>query len=114
MSDEIVQPRITTRSKPKQEQKSRRLPPFNVVLLNDDHHTTLFVVEVLQKVIGCNQQKAVVMMTEAHEKGRSIVWTGPKEVAELKVEQIQSFHEIKPDGTKLGPLGVDLEPAPQS
>ena len=34
---------------------------------------------------------------------RSIVWTGSKEVAELKVDQIHSFSEIRADGKKLGP-----------
>lgn len=114
MSDERDEPRVKTRTKGKKDQKVRRLPPFNVVLLNDEDHTAEFVVDVLQKVLRCNQQKAIVLMSEAHYTGRSIVWTGPKEVAELKVEQIQSFHEIKPDGTKLGPVGVDLEPAPAS
>ena len=114
VSDELYEPRVTTKTKPKPEQKTRRLPPFNVILLNDDHHSIDFVVDVLQKVLGCNQQKAVMMMSEAHHTGRSIIWTGPKEVAELKQEQVQSFHEIRADGSKLGPLGVDLEPAPGS
>lgn len=114
MSDEIRQPRIRTKSKTKPQQKVRRLPPFNVVLLNDEHHTAQFVVDVLQKALGMNQPKALLLMNEAHSKGRSIVWTGPKEVAELKQEQIQSFHEIKDDGSKLGPLGVELEPAPEA
>lgn len=114
MSDEIRQPRIRTKSKAKQEQKVRRLPPFNVVLLNDEHHTGEFVMDVLQKALGFNPPKALALMNEAHTTGRSIVWTGSKEVAELKQEQIQSFHEVKTDGTKLGPLGVDLEPAPEA
>ena len=38
--------------------------------------------------------------------------TGTKEVAELKLEQMLSFHEIQPGGKKLGPLGVRIEPAP--
>ena len=50
-------------------------------------------------------------MMLAHETGQAIVWTGSKEVAELKLEQMLSFHEIKPDGQKLGPLGVRIEPA---
>jgi hypothetical protein len=42
-----------------------------------------------------------------------VVWTGPKEVAELKAEQIQTFHEIRePDARNLGPLGCTIEPAP--
>lgn len=114
MSDKKYEPRISTRKKTKPVNKVRRLPPFNVVLLNDDHHTGEFVVEVLQKVLGCNKERAALLTSEAHHTGRSIVWTGPKEVAELKMEQIQSFHEIRQDGRKLGPLGVELEPAPQA
>jgi hypothetical protein len=36
-------------------------------------------------------------------------------VAELKVEQVRSFHEIRSyDGAKLGPLGCTIEPAPSA
>ena len=41
-----------------------------------------------------------------------VIWTGSKEVAELKLEQMLSFHESRPNGQKLGPLGVRIEPAP--
>ena len=47
----------------------------------------------------------------AHTSGQAIVWTGTKEVAELKMEQMLSFHETQPNGKKLGPLGVRIEPA---
>jgi ATP-dependent Clp protease adapter protein ClpS len=53
------------------------------------------------------------LMWEAHSKGQAIVWTGPKEVAELKVEQIQTFHEHRNrDNADLGPLDCVIEPAP--
>jgi ATP-dependent Clp protease adapter protein ClpS len=51
-------------------------------------------------------------MNEAHNRGRAVVWTGSKEVAELKAEQIQTFHQTLDNGKKLGPLGVTIEPAP--
>jgi hypothetical protein len=42
-----------------------------------------------------------------------VVWTGTKEVAELKVDQVRCFHEIRAsDQAKLGPLGCTIEPAP--
>ncbi len=91
--------------------KVRRLPPYHVMLENDDHHSQDFVVEVLCKALGYTEQRAYLLMYEAHTKDRAIVWTGAKEVAELKAEQIQSFHEIRPDGRQLGPLGVTIEPA---
>lgn len=91
---------------------TRRIPMFRVVLENDETHSFEFVVEVLRKAIGCSEQNAAHFANEAHSKGRSVVWTGTREVAELKVEQIRSFHEIRVNGKKLGPLGVTIEPAP--
>jgi ATP-dependent Clp protease adaptor protein ClpS len=104
---------VTTRPKTKEETETRRLPPYNVILENDDLHSFEFVEDVLCKVLGCNSQRALLLAMEAHTTGRAIIWTGPKEVAELKVEQVQSFHEIRAsDQRKLGPLGSYIEPAP--
>jgi ATP-dependent Clp protease adaptor protein ClpS len=91
--------------------KTRQLPPYHVIIENDDHHTFEFVVEVLRKALGYTEEQAFVLTHEAHTKGRAIVWTGGLEVAELKAEQLQSFHEIGPMGQKFGPLGVTIEPA---
>ena len=102
---------ITTLPREKEEVKTRRVPPYNVILENDDHHSFECVVAVLCKALGFTEDRAFVLTEEAHTKGRAVVWTGPKEVAELKAEQIQSFHEIRADGRKLGPLGVSIEPA---
>src|SRR5262249_53084025 len=101
----------TTEPIEREEIKTRRLPPYNVILENDDHHTMEFVLDVLQKALGYDQPKSYQLMMLAHETGRSIVWTGSKEVAELKAEQMTSFHETLTNGRKLGPLGVRIEPA---
>jgi ATP-dependent Clp protease adaptor protein ClpS len=102
---------VTTKPKEKEDTSTRQVPPYHVILENDDLHSFEFVVEVLRKAVGFNEQRAFLVTQEAHTKGRAIVWTGSKEVAELKVEQIRSFHEIRADGHKLGPLGVTIEPA---
>lgn len=102
---------MTTKPIEKEETKTRRLPPYNVILENDDHHSMEFVIGVLQKALNYSEQKSYQLMLAAHETGQAIVWSGSKEVAELKLEQMQSFHEIKPNGQKLGPLGVRIEPA---
>jgi ATP-dependent Clp protease adaptor protein ClpS len=115
MSDHLPLPDVTVTPKRKErtETSPRLLPPFNVILENDDHHSFEFVIDVLRKVLGCPLERAMQLTKEAHTTGRSIVWTGPKEVAELKVEQVHSFHEIRQtDGAKLGPLGCYIEPAP--
>jgi len=94
-----------------EETTTRLLPPYNVILLNDDHHSMEFVVMVLTKVFSYAVEKCVDLMMRAHSEGRSVVWTGSKEVAELKVEQVSTFHEKRGE-RDLGPLGCDLEPAP--
>jgi ATP-dependent Clp protease adaptor protein ClpS len=104
---------VTTKPKSREQTETRRIPPYNVILENDDYHTLEFVVDVLRKVLGCPLEQAVQLALQAHTSGRSIIWTGTKEVAELKVEQVRSFHEIRvSDGAKLGPLGCTIEPAP--
>jgi ATP-dependent Clp protease adaptor protein ClpS len=107
----LPEPLVTTKPKEKEETGTRRVPPFHVMLENDDHHSFEFVVDVLRKALGFNEQRAFLVTNEAHTKGRAVAWTGSKEVAELKVEQMLSFHEIRSDGRKLGPLGVTIEPA---
>ena len=102
----------TTKPGEEVETKTRLLPPYNVILENDDHHSMEFVIGVLQKALGYNEQRSYQLMMLAHESGQAIVWTGAKEVAELKLEQMLSFHETQPGGRKLGPLGVRIEPAP--
>jgi ATP-dependent Clp protease adaptor protein ClpS len=109
--EELPETQVVTRTKPKQRAETRKIPPYHVILENDDHHSFPFVVEVLCKAMGFTEERAIQLTNEAHTKGRCVVWTGTKEVAELKAEQIQTYHEIRDDGRKLGPLGVTIEPA---
>lgn len=107
--------RASTQTEPVEETRTRHIPPYNVILWNDDHHSMQFVIEVLCKTLGCTPERAVQLMLEAHTSGRAVIWTGSKEVAELKAEQVQTFHEVRDrDGTDLGPLGCTIEPAPGS
>jgi ATP-dependent Clp protease adaptor protein ClpS len=108
------QPDIATTTKPlaEEETRTRRVPPYHVILENDDYHSFGFVVDVLRQALGYSAERAFQLTEQAHTTGRAIVWTGPKEVAELKADQISTFHESRPDGVKLGPLGCTIEPAP--
>jgi ATP-dependent Clp protease adaptor protein ClpS len=114
VSDQIPTTEIMVTTKPRERTstRTRKLPPYNVLLLNDNYHSCEFVVEVLQKALGFNTQKAFLLMFQAHNSGQAVVWTGPKEVAELKVEQIRTFHEHRDNGRQFGPLDCTIEPAP--
>jgi ATP-dependent Clp protease adaptor protein ClpS len=112
VADSPSDPVVVTKSKPKDETRTRRVPPYNVILENDDHHSFEFVVEVLCKALAISQAQSYQFTLHAHHTGRAIVWTGPKEVAELKVEQISTFHEVRAGGESLGPVSCVIEPAP--
>jgi ATP-dependent Clp protease adaptor protein ClpS len=104
--------RATTVAEPELETRSWMLPPYHVLIENDDHHSMAFVVMVLRKVFGYDDTKSAQLMLTAHEQGEAVVWTGSKEVAELKVDQIRTFTENHwSDNRELGPLGCRIEPA---
>ena len=115
MSGMPSRPETTFGTKPQEREqiKARVLPPYNVVIENDDYHSFQFVIDVLRKVLGCTVERALQLTLVAHHTGRAVVWTGSKEVAEFKVEQIRTCHETRDaDGAKLGPLSCTIEPAP--
>ncbi len=91
--------------------KTRRQPPYAVVVLNDDEHTFDYVIATFMKVFGYDVEKCFQLAKTIHEEGRAIVWIGSLEVAELKRDQIK---EAGPDYwsiTKVTwPLSVELEP----
>jgi ATP-dependent Clp protease adaptor protein ClpS len=93
--------------------KPKTLPPFGVIVLNDDLHTFDYVIETFQKVFGYPLEKAFQLATQIHATGRGLVWSGSKEVAELKCDQIRG---AGPDVYGLKkvefPLGAYIEALP--
>src|SRR4051794_34719476 len=77
-----IETSITTKTREKADTRTRKIPPHNLILHNDDHHSMEFVIETLIKAMGFNEQRATLMTLEAHQSGRAIIWTGTKEVAE--------------------------------
>jgi ATP-dependent Clp protease adaptor protein ClpS len=115
VSQKLSLPEVTVVVEPDTDEETRThfLPPYHVILENDDFHSFEFVIMVLCKALGYSVEKAFLLTEEAHNSGRAVVWTGAREVAELKAEQIQTFPEIREsDGRNLGPLGCYIEPAP--
>jgi ATP-dependent Clp protease adaptor protein ClpS len=86
----IDEPKTQTRVK----DKSKILPPYNVILMNDDDHSVAYVVNMMKKIFGHPDEKGYKIAEEVHKQGRCIVYTCTKELAELKQEQI---HNHGPD-----------------
>jgi len=91
---------------PEQETKQRTMPLWNVIILNDDHHSMPFVAGVIMVVFKKEMDEAIEIMKTAHETGRAICTTCPKERAELYLEQVATYKE----GPK-GAVGCEMEPA---
>ncbi|MHA3770132.1 ATP-dependent Clp protease adapter ClpS [Verrucomicrobiota bacterium sgz303538] len=65
--------------------------PWNVVVHNDHINLMSYVTMVFQKVFGFSREKAELHMLEVHQKGRSIVWSGLREPAEVYVQQLHGY-----------------------
>ena len=65
--------------------------PWNVVVHNDPINLMSYVTMVFQKVFGFSREKAERHMLEVHQKGRSIVWSGMREPAEVYVQQLHGY-----------------------
>ncbi len=64
--------------------------PWNVVVHNDPVNLMSYVTLVLRRVFGYPRERAEKHMLEVHKLGRSIVWTGARENAELHVQQLHA------------------------
>jgi ATP-dependent Clp protease adaptor protein ClpS len=62
--------------------------PWQVVVHNDPVNLMSYVTMVFQRVFGYPREKAEKHMLEVHHQGRSILWSGMRERAELYVQQL--------------------------
>lgn len=80
--------------------KLDRLPPWNVLLHNDDVNYLEDVVETIVMLGISNRRTAILRALEAHSKGVSLLLSTHRERAELVQEQLSSRR-----------LTVTIEPA---
>jgi ATP-dependent Clp protease adaptor protein ClpS len=67
------------------------LPPYAVILHNDDHNDMVYVVRTLLICVPeVTQEQAMEIMLEAHHNGRALVVVCPLERAELYRDRLES------------------------
>ncbi len=67
------------------------IPPYRVVLHNDDHNTMEHVVESLVRCVpSLTVEAAAAIMFEAHNEGKATVIECPRETAEHYREALES------------------------
>lgn len=109
----VESPPESERRKQPAEARPKKQPPYAVVVFNDDEHSFQYVVEAFTKVFGYPLEKSYTLTLQIHNEGKGVVWSGVREVAELKRDQLRSvgpdfYAEKKVDF----PLGVTIEPLP--
>ena len=88
-----------------------KLPPFNVVLLDDDDHTDTYVIEMLKAIFGHPEEKGFLLAKEVDSTGRVIVATTHKEKAELKRDQIHAYGKEQRIAKCQGSMSAVIEAA---
>jgi ATP-dependent Clp protease adaptor protein ClpS len=105
----LLEPLVTTRTK--RDEKVKKLPPYHVILHNDDDHSFDYVIIMLQQLFGHPPERGYQMAMEVHTQGRVIVDTTSKERAELKRDQIHAFGPDPNIQRCQGSMSATIEPA---
>ncbi|MGC4030309.1 MAG: ATP-dependent Clp protease adaptor ClpS [Tepidisphaeraceae bacterium] len=71
--------------------KPSQLPPYHVVLLDDNDHSHEYVMEMMKVLFGYPAAMGYTLADTVDRRGRAIVFTTHRELAELKCQQIQGF-----------------------
>jgi ATP-dependent Clp protease adaptor protein ClpS len=101
----IARPREDAERKPKQ------VPPYHVVLWNDDDHSYQYVIQMLMELFGHPPEKGYLLAKEVDSQGRVIVLTTTLEHAELKRDQIHAYGKDTLIAGCKGSMSATLEPA---
>lgn len=116
--DAAAEPTVSTQTAPREqtgtdkETRTKRLPPFHVVILNDEEHTFDYVIELLAKLFAHPKAEAVKLTWRIHNAGRAVVYTTHKEKAELKRDQVLAYGPDPRMSVSKSSLGCYIEPAP--
>jgi ATP-dependent Clp protease adaptor protein ClpS len=77
--------------KDSQKQDLKPPPMYKVMFNNDDYTPMEFVVEVLRRFFNHDETTATVIMMIVHDRGKASAGHFTKEVAEMKVEIVNSL-----------------------
>ncbi len=94
-----------------EETRTRRQPPYHVILLNDDDHTYEYVIAMLKELFGHPIERGFQLAKQVDTKGRAIVCTTSLERAELKQEQIHAYGPDPQMARSKGSMTAVIEPA---
>ncbi|MDB4618310.1 MAG: ATP-dependent Clp protease adapter ClpS [Akkermansiaceae bacterium] len=71
-------------------QKEQTDQPWNIVVFDDPVNLMEYVTRVIVKIFGYSKAQAEEMMMQVHQQGKSVVWSGGREKAEMYVQQLHT------------------------
>ncbi|MHC4820514.1 MAG: ATP-dependent Clp protease adapter ClpS [Planctomycetota bacterium] len=66
--------------------------PWNVIVHDDPINLMVYVTHTFMRIFGYPRPKAEQLMMEVHQAGRSVVWTGGREQAEVYTMKLHAAH----------------------
>lgn len=102
---------VTAAVHPEPARRAERLPPWNVVLLDDDDHTYEYVIRLSQQLFNHSTERAFSIACTVDQHGRAVLFTGHRELAELKREQVHAFGKDPLIAHCSGAMSAVIEPA---
>ncbi len=91
--------------------RPKRQPPYHVILWNDDDHSYEYVIHMMQKLFGHPVEKGMQIASEVDTRGKAIVMTTTRELAELKRDQIHAFGKDDLIAGCKGSMSATIEPS---
>lgn len=71
--------------------KLKRPPLFKVILLNDDFTPMEFVVDILKRFFGMDEERATQVMLHVHTRGIGVCGVYSRDIAETKVQHVNDY-----------------------
>ena len=91
--------------------KRKTLPPWNVVLLDDNDHSYEYVIFMLAELFGHPKETCFQMAQEVDATGRVIVFSTHRERAELERDRIHGYGADPRISHCKGSMSAIIEPA---
>ena len=84
--------RAATKEQTETKTRTSLAKPWNIIVHDDPVTLMNYVSKAFMQVFGYSQEKAHKLMMEVHQTGRSVVWTGAREQAEMYAQKLQARH----------------------
>lgn len=103
--------KVESRTAVAEETRNKQPVPWNVVLLDDDHHTYEYVMQMMMQLFAMDEVQAFKVACTVDKEKRAVCLTTHKERAEFKRDQILAFGRDPMMASSVGSMSSIIEPA---